>query len=82
MTKSGLANEVIQEIRTLPPSELREVRAYVYFLKARDTIDPTQLYFWSKRWQAWEREAEADKRSRRLVGNGTLKGLLKALKRR
>lgn len=82
MTKSGLANEVIQEIRTLPPSELREVRAYVCFLKARDTIDPTQLYFWSKRWQAWERETETDKRSRRVVGDGTLKGLLKALKRR
>jgi hypothetical protein len=82
MTRANLAKEVMQEVRTLPTSRLREVRAYVYFLKARETVDPTQLYFWTKRWQALEREAEADKRSGRTVGDGTLKGLLSALKRR
>ena len=82
MTKYALAQEVIDEIRQLPAPKLRELRAYVFFLKARGAIDPAQLYFWTKRWQAWEREAEADKRAGRVLGDGTLKGLLTALKRR
>ena len=82
MTKHALAKEVIEELRTLPAPQLQELRSYVYFLKARRTIDPAQLYFWTKQWQAWEREAEADKRAGRLVGDGTLEGLLAALKRR
>ena len=82
MTKRALTKEVIKEIEALPPIQLREVRAYVFFLKARGTVDPTQLYFWTKRWQAWERQAESDKRKGRVVGNGTVKGLLAALKRR
>ena len=82
MTKRALSKEVLEEVRTLAAPQLRELRAYVYFLKARTAIDPTQLYFWTKRWQASEREADADKRAGRVVGNGTLKGLLKALKRR
>ena len=82
MTKGTLSKEVIEEVRTLAARQLRELRAYVFFLKARGTIDPAQLYFWTKRWQALERQAEADKRRGRVVGNGTLKGLLSALKRR
>ena len=82
MITSTLAKELIEEVRTLAAGQLRELRAYVYFLKARGAIDPTQLYFWTRRWQEWEREAEADKRAGRVVGDGTLKGLLRALKRR
>lgn len=81
MTKKALASELIEELRTLAPPQLRELRVYVSFLKARDLFDPTQLYFWTRRWQAWEHEAEADKRAGRIVGDGTLRGLLKALKR-
>ena len=83
MTKRALAKEVIRQIEALPPVQLREVRAYVFFLKARGAVDPTQLYFWTKRWQAWERQAESDKKRKgRVVGDGTVKGLLAALKRR
>ena len=82
MTSKALANKVIEEIRMLPPSQLRELRTYVHFLKARRAIDPTQLYFWTTRWQAWEHDADADKRAGRVVGDGTVKGLLAALKRR
>ena len=81
MTKQALAREVIEELGTLGASQLRELRSYVYFLKASGALDPTQLYFWTKRWQAWEQEAEADKRAGRLVGDGSLRGLLTALKR-
>lgn len=80
MAGVGVAKEIAEEIKTLAPSQLRELKIYVYFLKARQAIDPAQLYFWTRHWQGWEREAEADKRAGRLVGDGTLKGLLKALK--
>ena len=82
MTKSLLAKEVIEEIRTLPATQLRELRSYVYFLKSRRAIDSAQLYFWTRRWQAWEREAERDKRHGRVIGDGSLSGLFIALKRR
>lgn len=82
MTKSALAKELMEEVRTLATGQLRELRSYVYFLKARGAMDPTQLYFWTRRWQEWEREAEADKRAGRIVGDGTLKGLFTALRRR
>lgn len=81
MTKESLEKALIEEVRSLAPTQLRELRVYVSFLKARDMLDPEQLYFWTRQWQAWEREAEADKRAGRLVGDGTLKGLLAALKR-
>lgn len=80
MGGAGVAKEIAEEIKTLAPSQLRELKIYVYFLKARQAIDPAQLYFWTRRWQTWEREAEADKRAGRVIGDGTLKGLLKALK--
>ena len=82
MTKTAIAKEVMEEIRGLPALQLRELRTYVYFLKARRAIDSSQLYFWTKEWQAKEREAEQDKRAGRILGDGTLKGLFKALKRR
>lgn len=82
MSSVAKTQEVLEELQTLSPAQLKEVRAYVFFLKARRTIDPTQLYFWTKQWQGWEREAEADRRAGRVVGDGTLKGLLTALKRR
>ena len=82
MTRSALAREVIEELDALPARQLRELRAYVFFLKTCMTVDPTQLYFWTKRWQAWEREADADKRTGRVVGDGTIQGLLTALRRR
>ena len=80
MSKVGVVQKVIEEIKTLPEPQLRELRTYVYFLKMRWSIDPSQLYFWTKRWQAWEKEAEADKRMGRVIGDGTVEGLLKALK--
>ncbi len=81
MTKQALVKEVVEELHTLPTPQLRELRSYVYFLKTLKTIDPTQLYFWTKQWQAWEHEAEEDKQAGRIVGDGTLRGLLKELKR-
>ena len=82
MTKTAIAHEVFAELKALPTPRLREVLTYIYFLKTKTVIDPSQLYFWTKEWQARERDAEQDKRAGRILGDGTLKGLLKALKRR
>ena len=79
--KTAIATEVFEELKELPAPRLREVLTYIYFLKAKATIDPSQLYFWTRRWQVMERQAEADKRAGRIVGDGTLPGLLRALKR-
>jgi len=81
MTKAGMTHEVMEELKELPAPQLREVLTYIHFLKAKDTIDPSQLYFWTRQWQAMEHQAEADKHAGRLVGDGTLPGLLRALKR-
>ena len=82
MTKAAIANEVFAELKALPAPRLREVLTYIYFLKTKTVIDLSQLYFWTKEWQARERDAERDKQAGRVLGDGTLKGLLKALKRR
>ena len=82
MSSMAVTKEVVEELKALSPAQLQEVRAYVFFLKARQMIDPDQFYFWSKRWQGWERQVEADKRRKRILGDGTIQGLLTALKRR
>lgn len=50
--------------------------------KAYKAIDPAQLYFWTRQWQKCESEAESDKKAGRVIGDGTVRGLLKALKHR
>ena len=80
MTKQALVKEMVEELQTLPTPQLQELRAYVSFLRVRKTIDTSQLYFWTKQWQTWEQEAELDKHTGRIVGDGTFRGLLKELK--
>ena len=46
----------------------------------KEAIDPTQAYFWTKGWQKMEAEADKAKQAGKVIGNGTAKGLLKALK--
>ena len=82
MRSETMTKEVAEELKELSPAQLREARADVFFLKARRMIDPTQFHFWSKRWQEWERQAAADKRVGHVIGDGTIQGLLTALKRR
>jgi transposase-like protein len=45
----------------LSSSKLKEVLNFVHFIKAKEAIDPTQAYFWTKKWQEGEREADKDK---------------------
>lgn len=70
---------VVSEVKQLPPNELRETLDFVRFLRLRHSIEPDQAYFWTKKWQAMERAVEKDKKSGRILGDGSMKGLAKAL---
>lgn len=72
--------EILKEIEELSSEKLKEVLDFVYFIKAKEIIDPSQTYFWTKRWQEMEKEVEEDKKAGNIIGNGTVEGLLKELK--
>jgi len=78
--KERLTEEIIGELKGLPKEKLREVLGFVSYIKVKDAIDPTQAYFWTKGWQKMETDADKDKKDRKIIGNGTAKGLLRELK--
>ena len=72
--------ELLREIERLPSKKIKEVLDFVCFIKAKENIDPTQTYFWTKKWQDMEREADMDKKSGNVIGDGTAEDLLQKLK--
>ncbi len=74
---NGMTSDVAQAIEGLKKNELKEVLDFIYFIKAKRAIHPSQAYFWTKKWQEWEREAEQDKKAGRVIGDGTLKNLFR-----
>ncbi|HHT9124938.1 MAG TPA: hypothetical protein ACFYD6_03870 [Candidatus Brocadiia bacterium] len=72
--------ELLKEVEELPSEEIKEVIDFVCFIKAKKAIDPSQVYFWTKKWQEMEKEADKDKEAGNIVGDGTAKDLLKKLK--
>jgi len=60
--------------------KVKEVLDFVCFIKAKDAIDPSQIYFWTKQWQCMEREADADRDAGNIIGDGTVEDLLKEIK--
>ena len=72
--------ELLREIERLPSKKIKEVLYFVCFIKAKENIDPTQTYFWTKKWQDMEREADMDKKSGNVIGDGTAEDLLQKLK--
>ncbi|MBI4679579.1 MAG: hypothetical protein HY748_18555 [Elusimicrobia bacterium] len=68
-------------MKSLPLAYLREVLDFVRFLRLRRSIDPDQAYFWTRKWQSKERAVERDKRHGRIIGDGTVRGLARALGR-
>lgn len=71
--------ELLREIDGLPSKEIKGVIDFVCFIKAKKAIDPTQVYFWTKRWQEMENEADRDKEAGKILGDGIVKDLLKKL---
>jgi len=72
--------ELLRELKELPAEKIKEVLDFVFFIKAKDAIDSTQMYFWTKKWQDMEKEADTDKETGNIIGNGTVKDLLTKLK--
>lgn len=73
--------ELLREIEDLSFGKVKEILDYVHFIKAKDVIDPSQCYFWSKNWQAMEKEADRDKKAGNVIGDGSVKDLIKKLKK-
>lgn len=77
--KEKLTEEIIEELEGLPKEKLKEVLGFVSYIKAKEAIDPTQAYFWTRGWQKMEADTEKDKRTMKIIGNGTAKGLIREL---
>jgi len=72
--------ELLRELEGLPSDKIREILDFVCFIKAKEAIDPSQVYFWTRKWQDMEREADEDKKADNIIGNGTVEDLLNELK--
>jgi len=73
-----IRKEIVNQINDLKPESLKEVLDFISFVKK--TIEPSQAYFWTKTWQRLEKEVDKDKMAGRIIGDGTVKGLLKTIK--
>lgn len=58
---------------------LEETKAGVV-LKPAKLVDPSQAYFWTKEWQAGEREVEEDLRKGRVKALKSVKELMRDLR--
>ncbi len=43
--------ELFRQIQGLPDEKIKEVLDFTYFIKAKDAIDPSQAYFWTRKWK-------------------------------
>jgi hypothetical protein len=72
--------ELLKQIEGLPPEKVKEILDFAYFISAKDAIDPSQAFFWTKKWQAMEAEADQDRERRNVLGDGTVDDLLRELR--
>ena len=78
--RSKIKRALIHLLNEMNSRELRETATYALFLKTRSCADPAQAYFWTAKWQALERRVHQDQQRGRLLGDGTVGSLLRALK--
>ncbi len=67
--KVNYKDEIRREIDDLTSEKAREVLEFICFIKhkkALEKIDPTQLYFYTPKWQEMEKQAEEDMRAGRV----------------
>ncbi len=76
---SQYKEELLREIEGLPSEKIKEILDFACFIKAKEAIDPTQAYFWTRKWQEMEREADKDKEKGDIIGNGSAENLLESL---
>jgi hypothetical protein len=72
--------ELLRQIERLPAEKIKEVLDFACFISAKDSIDPSQAYFWTQKWQTMEAEADQDKEKGKVLGDGTVDGLMRELK--
>ena len=71
--------DLLSEIEGLPVEKLKQIIDFVCFIKAQDAIDPSQSYFWTKKWQKMENLADKDEAAGNIIGDGILNSLLEEL---
>ncbi len=79
-TLTEYREDLLKELEGLPSDKIKEVLDFVCFIKARESIDPSQAYFWTNKWQDMEQEADKDKKLGCVIGDGTVDDLLQKLK--
>lgn len=80
LNQKDIMKEISEELSELDTENLREILDFIRFIRVKKVIDTSQAYFWTKKWQQWEKEAEEDKLTGRAIGDGTPEGLIKELK--
>lgn len=80
--KMPVNTELVVELRQLSAPQQRQVLDFVHFIRVKDAIDPRQAYFWTRQWQQLERKADRAKAEGKLLGDGSVRGLLSALHRK
>ena len=78
MSTQNIPKGLVQALRGLSPANLNAVKSYAFFLQAKAITDPEQSYFWTRRWQELEKSSSSDKRSGRLIGDGSPEGLIRS----
>jgi hypothetical protein len=73
--------ELLKEIKSISSEKIREILDFIYFIKTRESIDPAQMYFRTRQWQSMEKTADINKEKGNIIGDGTVKDLLKSLKK-
>ena len=71
--------ELFRQIQGLPDEKIKEILDFIYSIKAKDAIDPSQAYFWTRKWQEMEREVDRDKERGDIIGDGSISVLLEEL---
>ncbi|MBI3265941.1 MAG: hypothetical protein HYZ67_02665 [Chlamydiae bacterium] len=73
--------ELLSTVKSLDPKEFSEILDFARYLKMKHIIDPEQAYFWTKEWQRKEKEIDEAKKKGEILGDGTVKGLFKSIKK-
>lgn len=73
--KVATKQELLREVKSLPSNLAKDVLNYVVFIKYKNIVDADQSYFWTKKWQRLEKEAEKDIKEGRMHKCSSLKEL-------
>lgn len=71
--KVATKQELLREIKSLPSNLAKDVLNFVVFVKYKNIINPGQSYFWTRKWQKLEKEAEKDIKEGRIKKYSSVK---------